>query len=450
MNPRSLEQAVRRSLATQAFQGICLAYSGGLDSRVLLQLVVESGRRLSLPPIRALHVHHGLHPEADAWAAHCRATCAALNIPCQVVKVSAAARPGESPEAAAREARRAAFRARLQTGEALLLAQHGDDQAETLMLQLLRGAGPSGLAAMPARARLGQGWALRPLLEFGRDELLAFANARGLDWVEDHSNQDTRFERNYLRQVIFPQLRARWPGLRRVLVRVARHQAAASTLLAELGHEDWRACQAPAPALPAKLFPGHPPLSLDALQGVSPLRRENLLRAWLRAQGLPPPSTDKLEQLMEQMPGAGGDRQPLVAWAGAEIRRHRRLMFALPPLPAPNKTDLAWQPPASLGLPLGQLTARPRLGDGLRAPEFGQYRVRFRQGGESCRLRGQTREVKKLLQQADIPAWLREYPPLIYLDDRLAAIPGLALICDDFRAGPGETGWVLEWREHED
>jgi len=190
-----------------------VAYSGGLDSAVLLHLAAQTQScRMDLA-IRALHIHHGLHADADAWTAHCQSNCLSLGIPLTVLRVDAGKRPGQSPEEVARHARYRAIESLIGPGDTVLLAQHRDDQAETLLLQLLRGAGLDGLAAMPVRSRLGAGHLLRPLLDCSRAQLAYYANEHGLAWVEDPSNQELIFDRNFLRREVMPLLRSRWPGL---------------------------------------------------------------------------------------------------------------------------------------------------------------------------------------------------------------------------------------------
>ncbi len=406
-----------------------LAYSGGLDSQVLLHLAHCLQTQLAPLSLAAVHVHHGLSPHADAWAAHCRATCLALDIPCKIIAVEIPRQTGDSLEAAAREARYQAFRRVLGENEALLTAQHADDQAETLLLQLLRGAGAPGLAAMPAQTRCGAGWLLRPLLGFRRAELLAYAQQHALSWVEDESNQNLRFDRNYLRHQILPRLESRWRGVTHSLCRAARHQAENAALLHELGAQDLAACQQ-----------GNA-LLLSQLAQLSAPRTNNLLRHWLTVCGLPTPPAHKLQQIQTEVIAAGADRQPCVHWSGAQVRRYRGLLYAMPPLPAPPVTfNAEWHAQAAPPpLPLGTLQLAPD-GD-LHLPP--QVQVRLRHGGETCRWHGHRVSVKKLLQSSDLPTWLRAFLPLIYSADTLVAVPGVA-VCDPFRVPLG-MGVQLHW-----
>ncbi|MCP4698960.1 MAG: tRNA lysidine(34) synthetase TilS [Gammaproteobacteria bacterium] len=410
------------------------AYSGGLDSQVLLHAAAGLRPQLNDLEICAVHVHHGLHADADAWAGHCQSVCAGLGIRCEVRRVDARPLPGESPEARARTLRYAVFDEILSAEEGAMTAHHADDQAETLLLQLFRGAGAPGLASMPAGARLGKGWLLRPFLAYSRADLQAYAAHAGLAWIEDSSNTDLRFDRNFLRREILPQLRVRWPGLPHTLCRAATHQARANRLLSLLGEKDMRDC----------LSSGI--LSIRALCRLSLDRQYNVLRVWLKKQGLPMPSAAQLERIPGEVLAAGPDRQPIVRWRGGEVRRYRHGLFAMPPLPPePAQTNYCWNGTEPLSLPLGRLEAAAAKGEGLNISLETNWTVRFRQGGESCRFRGHARCLKKLLQEANIPPWQRPFIPLVYAQNTLAAIPGIG-ICDGFAARTGEPGRILYWR----
>ena len=222
-----------------------IAFSGGLDSTVLLHLLADYARSHSTPPLHAIHIHHGLQPAADAWPAHCKAVCDRLGIELSIVHIQVA--PGASLEQAARDARYAAFRRILGPGEVLFTGQHREDQAETLLFRLLRGAGLRGLAAMPAQRQLGQGSLARPLLTCSRQQLHDYAQTHGLIWIEDPSNRDTAFARNFLRNDVFPVLQKRWPQASQNLARCAAHLGEAQGLLDELAEGDLTACREGAP-----------------------------------------------------------------------------------------------------------------------------------------------------------------------------------------------------------
>ncbi len=417
-----------------------MAYSGGPDSHALLHAMVRLRSELHAP-LAAVHVHHGLHPGAGEWVRHCERVCRDLGIALQVVEVDARPAAGESPEAAARRARYAALGEMLGGGDILLTAHHCDDQAETVLLQLLRGAGPPGLAGMPALSPLGRGWLARPLLGVSRAALRAYGRDEGLEPVWDPSNADERYTRNFLRRRILEILRGRWPGVTRTLARVAAQQAEAARLLDELAAIDLRAARAPQPGA----------LLCSTLRALPEARRRNALRAWVRERGLAAPSAAQLHRLMEDVLGARDDAQPVTRWPGAEVRRYRDCLYASPPLGAHDPAVvLAWDLSTPLELPGGgSLEAEDADGRGVAvaAAAGGAVQVRFRRGGEQCRPagRGHTRALKKLLQESAVPPWDRERMPLVYVGDRLAAVGDL-YVCEPFQAGPGEPGKTLRWR----
>ncbi len=416
--------------------GYWVAFSGGLDSSVLLDLL--AGARDRLPgPLGAVHVHHGLQPEADAWAGRCAERAAALGLP--LVRLAVDARPaaGASPEAAAREARYRALAEWLPPGGALLSAHHRDDQAETLLLQLLRGAGPDGLAGMPGTAPLGRGLLLRPLLDVPRAALEAEARARGLVWSEDPSNRDLRFDRNRIRHELVPVLEGRWRGARAVIARAAALQAEASRLLAQLAAQDL--------ARVAGTLPGT--LDCDRLLALDADRQRNLLRHWLRRAGLPLPSQRMLESLRRTVPAARPDAMPCVRWPGGEVRRHRGLLFAMAPLAAPVLAGRPHWHGEVLRLPElgGHLSWTPGPGLDAALVEAG-LRLELRRGGERLQPAGRRERqgLKQLLQAAGIPPWERERLPLLYAGERLVAVPSL-WVAEGCQAGPGGRGGMPRW-----
>ena len=422
-----------------------IAYSGGCDSHALLHAAAQLRAHGFCAAFEAVHVDHGLQPAAGAWAQHCAAVCAALEIPFVPLRVDARPAPGISPEAAARAARYAAIATLLAPGDCLLTAHHQDDQAETLLLQLLRGGGPHGLAAMAARAPFGAGWHARPLLAFARAELRRYAQQHDLRWIDDPSNADTGFDRNYLRSAVTPLLRARWPALARVLTRSAAHQAEAAQLLDVLAAQDLASCASTrAPRA----------LHIPALSRLDAARQRNLLRYWLKGLGHPLPDSVRLAQIQQTVLGAGVDRQPMVSWQGAEIRRYRDELHALTPSPPiEHAAEWRWDVAAPLHLPGGaQLTAVPIQGSGIKLAACAQrpVTVRYRRGGEHCRPAPQAhlRSLKKMLQEQGMPPWRRERVPLIYVGDELAAVADM-WVCAPFHASRADAGLRIEWREAE-
>lgn len=409
---RILRDFLERQHQAAGVRGLLLGVSGGLDSRVLLAVAAAVAPGLGLS-LRAVHVHHGLSPHADAWADHVAAWCAHAGVPLAVHRVRVA-RDTASLENAARAARHAAFAAELCAGDALLLAQHRDDQAETLLFRLLRGAGLDGLGAMRARslftARCGLRLPLwRPFLGLARADLEAFARGQGLDWIDDESNADLSLDRNYLRHEVLPRLSARWPASARTLADTAARLQEAGDLLDELAAE-----------LAATAMDARGRLSVDALRALSPARQRLLLRHWLCASGGQPPSAAVLERLRADMTAARADAMPCVAWPGTEVRRYRDRLYRLmpsPPLPAGWSAE--WDGVLPLALPDGRRLRAEGEGRPART-----WRVRYREGGERLRPRpGQpSRELRTWLQEQEVPPWERERLPLVLDGDDVIGV----------------------------
>ncbi|SDA74796.1 tRNA(Ile)-lysidine synthase [Pseudomonas sp. NFACC15-1] len=406
-----------------------IAFSGGLDSTVLLHLLATLSRHHALPALSAIHVHHGLQAVAEAWPDHCRSVCGALGVTLEVVNVQV--RPGASIERAAREARYGAFVAALQGNEVLLTAQHRDDQAETLLFRLLRGAGVRGLAAMPRQRPLGLGHLLRPLLEVPRAELQAYATQQGLSWIDDPSNDDHRYARNYLRQRVFPVLAEHWPQASATLARSAAHMGEAQGLLDDLARIDL----AQAATSDAFDWLGLQSLVLAPLRALSPARQRNALSHWLAPLTLLPDSDHWAG--WDSLRDAADDARPIWRLAGGELHRAAGRVWWLSDhwlcsLPGP----VDWADPA---LPL------PLPGNGRVAligqPPAGPLSVRYRQGGEVLALAGRGhRDLKRLLNEKGVPAFVRGRLPLLYQGERLLAVANLAGL--DAQA---DGSWRLIW-----
>ncbi|QGW22770.1 tRNA lysidine(34) synthetase TilS [Stutzerimonas degradans] len=415
----------------------CVAFSGGLDSTVLLQLLADLARREALPPLRAIHVHHGLQSAADAWPEHCRRVCTALGIPLEVVRVQVEA--GRSLEQAARQARYTAIEMRLEEGEVLLTAQHRDDQAETLLFRLLRGAGVRGLAAMPARRRLGRGWLMRPLLDVSRGELEAHARRLGLAWVEDPSNDSLDFSRNYLRHQVMPMLAQRWPQSATTLARTAAHMTEAQRLLDELAEMDLAMMAPPA----AYAWLPVPSLMLGPMLSLSPARQRNALRHWLASFTALPDSEHW--QGWESLCSAAVDATPVWRLAAGELHRcGDRLWWLSGCWLRPVVGPVFWHDPnQSLQLPDN---GSVRIA-GVAAPA--RYEVRYRQGGEVLQVPGRgSRDLKRLLNEVGVPRFVRARLPLLYVDGQLvgvANLPGLRALplAFDWQPPPDDAG--LSW-----
>ena len=386
---------------------ILVGYSGGLDSGVLLHLLA-SDADLRGNGLRAIHVHHGLHAEADAWAAHCEHECGALGVPLQVVRVEVDAGAGLGMEGAARAVRHRAFAQALGEGEILALAHHRDDQAETFLLRALRGSGVDGLAAMrPWRAH-ARGWLWRPLLDVPRERLQAHAIAHGLRWIDDPSNADSGFDRNFLRNAVMPRLRERWPHAAANLARSASLSAQAVELL---DAED-------AAAL-AKAQGDAGSLDIGFLQTLPGERRARVLRRWIDAAGLPPLPANGIARIERELLHARQDAEARFDWSGTRVQRWRKALHAgriREPLPA--DWSQPWDGRSALVLPTGdrlELTGA----DGFDAP----LRVHARHGGERVLLPGRMHHhaLRHVLQERHVAPWLRARMPLLSESDELLA-----------------------------
>lgn len=415
-----LAAALARLDPSGSARHFCVALSGGLDSSVLLHAMAalrETGRGMVL---RALHVDHGLQPESADWAGSCRELCRRLDVPMELATLSLAPAAGASVEAEARDARYAAIAARLQPGEWLLTAHHRDDQLETVLIQLLRGAGVAGLAAMPELAPLGQGWHARPLLGTDRAELADYARQHDLDWVRDPMNDSERFDRGWLRTQVLPAIRRRWPAAATTVTRSASHLAQARQLLDELARSD-----------AAGVAQGGC-LAIAGLASLSQARQANLLRWWIRSRGIGPPPAAQLASALRELPAARADATPLVRWPEGELRRHRGRLYALHPLlPAPSLPEArdATSSALELGPGLGQFSLVAGTEGGLRLPLSSPAVIRFRAGGEGLRTHPDRprKRLKDLCREAGIVPWMRGRLPLVFVGERLAAVGDLWL-----------------------
>jgi tRNA(Ile)-lysidine synthase len=435
--PADVDASVARALDAHAggVAVLAVALSGGRDSLVLLDALARLAPQRGMA-LCAIHVHHGLSAHADEWAAFCAAACARLGLPFALrrVHVRSAARDGIE-DAARRERYAALANAAGDLGaDAIALAHHQDDQAETLLLQLGRGAGPQGLAAMaPARRAHGLLW-LRPLLDLPRAAIDTCVDARAIAHVDDDSNASTRHRRNALRQRVAPALAAVFPGYPGTFARAASLQAEAAQLLDQLAAADART------AIEAGLLDRNTLLALDAP------RARNLLRHFLRLHGLPAPSAARLAAMLDQITTARADARVRLAHAGVEIGIHRGQVAVH--APAPAAYALAWQGESTLQLPHGTLAFETVAGEGLCATRLarGAVVVRARSGGERLQLAADRprQAVKALLRDAGVPHWERGALPTVWCGDALAAVAGIGVDMA-FRARPGEAGFRLAW-----
>jgi tRNA(Ile)-lysidine synthase len=412
------------SLIPASVGKIIIAYSGGIDSHVLLHLLATQAALK--PNVIAVYVNHGLQVLADDWVEHCRRQAEILGVDFIGLTVDAKAANGESPEAAARHARYQALKSLIQVGDCLLLAQHREDQMETLLLQLFRGAGVQGLAAMPTSLPFGNGTLLRPLLNIAKTDIQQYARQQGLQWIEDPSNQSNDFDRNYLRNDIVPRLKQRWPSLDKTIARSAQNCGEAASLLDEWGRQ----------MIARLVSPLDNSLALDQLKDFSAAQSNWLIRQWFAVLGLKPPSQALLHAIKQQLVDARPDAHPQILTQGHYLKKYRQRLFCLAERHLLKPTDSLVWPNATPALSLinGYQLSRVSASSGISQPFWHSANIciKPRSGGEKIKLPGRHGQhcLKKLFQEAGIPPWERETRPLVYLDDRLAAVAGL---------------WVAEW-----
>ncbi len=429
-----------------------VAFSGGLDSTVLLHLLwrllsgppgaaaPDPGRQPSdrarpdrarpdrtRPDLLALHVNHGISPHADAWQRHCEALCRQWGIASSSLRVSLPARPPGGLEAAAREARYAALESCQRRGDVLLLGHHRDDQVETIALRLFRSSGLEGLAGMAGRSQRGAGLRVRPLLEQPRAALRHYALQQGLQWLEDESNADRRFSRNFVRHRLLPVMGEHWPDAAGHLLALGRAAADGAALLREVADADLGA------AAGADRWGSF--LRLDALRGCSPPRLRNAVNAWLHRQGHAALRQRQWPAFHAQLAGEPAGATPRLDVAGGSLRRHRGALYWVPDaLERAPLTPADWDLQGPLPWACGTLLAEP---GGALAP--GRYQVRARRGGERLRPAGARRSLllKDYLQRAGVPPWWRDRLPLLFRDGRLAAVADLCVAAEFSAAGEG-------------
>jgi tRNA(Ile)-lysidine synthase len=437
-SPAALTTVLTQRLGIPPGSPLKVAFSGGLDSHVLLHALCALRGAHSLS-VTALHVDHGLQPASSDWARHCRDVCRTLDVPLIVERVTITRRQRDGVEAAARNARYTCLERHVGPDEVMLTAHHQDDQAETLVLQLLRGAGVHGLASMPECTKFSQGLHIRPLLGFSRAQLAAYARTAGLSWIEDASNLDIRLARNFLRHRVIPLLSEHWPSATQTLARSARHAGAAAEILEEIAVMDIGRVES--------VTDGS--LAIPPLLALTPARRRNAVRHWLRRRNMPMPSEKQLVELLRVTERVTATRHAIVRWAGACVERYRDRLLVQPEPGVPVAwTQQAWDLSVPLDIAPTRIRLRsvPRIGEGIAVARLTGHRitVRPRRGGEVCELqgRGHHRKLKKLLQEAGVTPWERARLPLLYVDETLAAVAD-RWVCAPFAARPGEPSIVL-------
>jgi tRNA(Ile)-lysidine synthase len=434
-----------RNLYAQVRTGdhLAVALSGGVDSVVLLDLLSKFSKPMQLE-LSAIHIEHGISPHANQWSTFCQTLCDRLTIPLSIFRLKIHKQPQESLEAIARQARYQVFE-RIQT-DYIVLAHHQDDQAETLLLQLLRGAGVRGLSSMPITRPLKPGTSiklLRPLLDIPRSAILFYAKQHGLSWVTDESNTDTSFNRNFLRHRILPLLEQRYPAYRKTLFRSSQHLSEATYLLDELAKID------------AKNIIVTDKIKLEELRNLDFPRAKNLLRYLLTQQIISLPNTTKLEETLRQLYSIRTDTRFRFVLDTLEIRCYRGLIEFLPIHSEPQPiSPIPWQGEQYLVIePLQstlEFTYQVNMGIDLEKLIRHTITIRSRSGGERFQpdCRRPRRSLKKILQEAALPPWKRNALPLLFCEDQLVWVAGIGIDCN-FQVQPGNIGLVITWHANQ-
>lgn len=418
-----------------------VAYSGGLDSTVLLYLCWCLKEQGVLSELIAVHVNHGLHPDADQWNSRCEEVCQSLSVQCMTFQINVCTERGESLEEAARTARYQAFKSILLANDVLLTAHHRDDQTETVLLQLFRGAGIKGLGGMAESMPFGVAKLVRPLLPFSRQILCDFARENSLKWIDDSSNKDLGFDRNFVRHQIMPRLKKRWPAVDKTVARSARHIAEANCLLTG------RAKQ----LLNLVLNRDCNTLEVGGLNSLDDADKRLVIRQWVDQLGFRAPSSVVLQRIINELINVAKDRNPQVCWGEVEVHRYRGELYLFGKQQEFDREQvMEWDGQEILNIPgnNGFLQTVPGSSMGIREKYWncGVITARFRQGGETCRLikRRGTRTLKNLFQEKSIPPWVRNRVPLIYIDGQLAAVADL-WICEPFFGDCSNGNVALRW-----
>lgn len=435
----AVQLQLNQFLATHLKSGqhLLLALSGGLDSCVLLHLLANAKSSLGVN-LSAMHVHHGLSSNADAWASFCEQQCQHLQVPLQIAHVQVEKNSNLGVEAAARRLRyEALFNAVAAKAppDFIVTAHHEDDQAETLVLQLMRGAGVKGLASMAAIDPLRR--LLRPLLGITREQLHDYAKLHAITWCDDESNENTHYERNFVRHALMPMLAERSPAISSVLARTASHMAEANTLLDDLASID------------AQVVVAQNSVCISGLRALSQARAKNVLRFWMARNHLAMPHTEQLAEILHQLLNAKVDANINIPLQHLSIKRFQQRVYLCRDQ-VQQDFDLVWNGEPFLDLPNGgQLIFKQVAGTGL-ALKFGMTKLRItnRGGGERFKpnVLRPTRTLKHLLQEANIPPWQRTHLPLIYWHDTLAYVPSIG-IAHELQAQGEEAGLLISWQD---
>ncbi|MEE9339204.1 MAG: tRNA lysidine(34) synthetase TilS [Methylococcaceae bacterium] len=403
---------------------VFIAYSGGVDSHVLLHLVC-SVEQLKLKTT-AVYINHGLQQEAEQWALHCEEVSLDLGVKFQCINVNAQKAIGKSLEEIAREARYTAFKSLLDKQDILLLAQHREDQMETVLLQLFRGAGVKGLSGMPLSAVFGAGKMLRPFLDVSKNEIICYAEENKLQWIEDPSNKSDIFDRNFLRNQIIPQLKNRWPALDKTIARSARHCAKSEYISQELATQ----------LLNGVFNESDQTLDITKLLDLDTDQQRLVIRQWFQVMKLRMLSEKRLDIILNEIVLSKAAANPELQGQGYRIRRYRNKLYCLDQVASYQAIVNKIWPTGTRHIQLDHSFSLIRVDSFKGIPKAlwnqSEVRIKFREGSEKIKLPGRKghHSLKNLFQEKAIPPWERSQIPLVYLNDRLAAISDLWISAD--------------------
>ncbi|MBL1142359.1 MAG: tRNA lysidine(34) synthetase TilS [Proteobacteria bacterium] len=413
-----------------------IAYSGGMDSSVLLHLFYSNKDKIR-QNINVVYVHHGLQEEADDWAQFCKEQCQYYGFSFIKLQITEGCPKGESVEAWAREKRYALISEVMNNNDVLFTAHHQDDQVETFFLQALRGAGPRGLASMPEIRKKSNTLLVRPLLNYSRNDLKEYAAVNKINWQEDKSNSNHRYDRNYFRHQLAPVIEERWPAYRETISRLIDNQNECRLLLNELAAED----------LERAMHKNS--LKLDVVKTLSVTRQKNLIFFWLQELNLKTPGSRNINKIISDIINSAPDKSPCVNWEDVEVRRYRNSLYAAKVLEEfEANIEYKWNPEEVLNISGETLSTISGKGKGISKDKIknAELVIRFRQGGEKIKPDGfsHTKTVKQLFQERSVLPWLRDRIPLIYIDDKLIAIPGFC-IDERYLAAQDDQSWDIVW-----
>ena len=442
LSPELVWQQVQGLLPSESLENLslCVGFSGGLDSTVLLHLLNQYQKTQAKNQsfkLKAIHINHQLQKDADAWSDFCSQFCKNNNIPFQSINVDLVDTKKTGVEAAARNARYQAFSETLSDNDILLTAHHRDDQIETVLLHMLRGSGIEGAAAIDPISKFKHHYLLRPLLNFDRNQLKDYAEKENLQWIEDPSNAEVNFNRNYLRLEVLPLIEKRWPAYRQTIQRFSNNAKSATTVINDYISQDYMHC----------LNGEKNTLFINTLTQLSLEKRLMIIRYWIKQQNYSMPSESVLLQIHAALT-AYDDANPLIEWGDAIVRRYRNEIYLLPRKKISfQNQDYSFDTKKTLTINgLGKLGAQKIMGKGISDDYVNaQIKIIFRQGGEKCQPFGRkgNHSLKKLFQEYAVPPWQREKTPIIMIDNEIAGVVGL-FYCETFATKKDESGFVFE------